>query len=148
MRVESQKLAIELKYKTRHLLGIVGGEIYDLGDQAAQDLGRYDFFKDIERLERFVRSGESRSRRRLSSFELEYDYRLGVARSDFARLYNAARNAGVLRPPPCDLRKMPEVWAPDIDRLACEVKEVQARLRELRGWSVLRPDGAAAAPQV
>ena len=37
------------------------GEIYDLGDQAAQDLGRYDFFKDIERLERFVRSGESRS---------------------------------------------------------------------------------------
>ncbi len=52
MRVESQKLAIELKYKTRHLLGIVGGEIYDLGDQAAQDLGRYDFFKDIERLER------------------------------------------------------------------------------------------------
>ena len=49
-------VAIELKYKTRKLdpksLEFVNdfGESYELGDQAAQDFGRYDFIKDIYRL--------------------------------------------------------------------------------------------------
>jgi hypothetical protein len=44
-------LAIELKYKTRGLSVQVGSEWYRLKDQSAQDIGRYDFLKDIQRLE-------------------------------------------------------------------------------------------------
>lgn len=43
--------AIELKYKTRRLHVSVRGEIFDLLYQSAQDIGRYDFLKDIQRLE-------------------------------------------------------------------------------------------------
>ena len=49
-----QTYAIELKYKTRKLDVNVKGESFNLLDQAAQDLGRYDFLKDIERLENIV----------------------------------------------------------------------------------------------
>ena len=49
-----QTSAIELKYKTRKLDVNVKGESFNLLDQAAQDLGRYDFLKDIERLENIV----------------------------------------------------------------------------------------------
>lgn len=45
-------LAIELKYKTRGLMVQIGNEQYRLKDQSAQDIGRYDFVKDIHRLER------------------------------------------------------------------------------------------------
>lgn len=44
-------LPIELKYKTRGLSVQVGDEQFRLKDQSAQDLGRYDFMKDIQRLE-------------------------------------------------------------------------------------------------
>jgi hypothetical protein len=47
-------IAIELKYKTRKLDISYGGEDFHLLDQSAQDTGRYDFIKDIGRLERFV----------------------------------------------------------------------------------------------
>jgi hypothetical protein len=47
-------LAIELKYKTRALDVLVGSERYALRSQSAQDLGRYDFIKDIARVETFV----------------------------------------------------------------------------------------------
>lgn len=47
-------LAIELKYKTRRLSVDVGDETFDLLDQAAQDVGRYDFLRDVERLEQIV----------------------------------------------------------------------------------------------
>ncbi len=43
--------AIELKYKTRCLQVVAGGEPFDLLDQSAQDIARYDFCKDIERIE-------------------------------------------------------------------------------------------------
>lgn len=55
------RTAIELKYKTRGLATSVNGEAFALADQAAQDLGRYDFFKDLQRIETFVRSGGKRS---------------------------------------------------------------------------------------
>ncbi len=48
----SQRLAIELKYKTRALAVTCKSEEFRLADQAAQDCGRYDFVKDIQRLER------------------------------------------------------------------------------------------------
>jgi hypothetical protein len=47
-------LAIELKYKTRALQVRVGHEQYALRSQTAQDLGRYDFIKDIGRVENIV----------------------------------------------------------------------------------------------
>jgi hypothetical protein len=43
---------IELKYKTRRLETEVDGEAFRLQDHSAQDLGRYDFWKDVCRLER------------------------------------------------------------------------------------------------
>jgi len=45
-------VAMEIKYKTRAASSVVGAEAFRLTSQAAQDLGRYDFVKDIERLER------------------------------------------------------------------------------------------------
>ncbi len=48
-------IAIELKYKTRKLTLERNGEVFDLANHGAQDLGRYDFIKDICRLERFCR---------------------------------------------------------------------------------------------
>ena len=47
-------LAIELKYKTRALQVLVGNEQYALRSQSAQDIGRYDFIKDVERVENIV----------------------------------------------------------------------------------------------
>jgi len=46
--------AIELKYKTRGLTCVVQGETFNLKGQAAQDIGRYDFLKDVSRLEKVL----------------------------------------------------------------------------------------------
>lgn len=47
-------IAIELKYKTRALRAHIGSEHFALRSQSAQDLGRYDFIKDIGRVENVV----------------------------------------------------------------------------------------------
>ncbi len=52
--VNEQPIAIELKYKTRKLDLSYGGESFHLSNQLAYDIGRYDFIKDVGRLERFV----------------------------------------------------------------------------------------------
>ena len=49
--------AIELKYKASSVDTSIGGEQFALQNHAAQDLGRYDLVKDIERLERVVAAG-------------------------------------------------------------------------------------------
>jgi len=49
------KIAIELKYKTRGLKALVNREFYSLKDQSAQDIGRYDFLKDVMRLEQLIK---------------------------------------------------------------------------------------------
>lgn len=49
-----ETVAIELKYKTRGLAFATEGEEFQLTNQAAQDLGRYDFMKDIRRLEQLA----------------------------------------------------------------------------------------------
>jgi hypothetical protein len=46
--------AIELKYKTRRVALTHRRESCVLRNQSAQDIGRHDFLKDIERLERYV----------------------------------------------------------------------------------------------
>jgi len=59
-RISSEQLAIELKYKTRALTTSINDEEFSLADQAAQDIGRYDFFKDLSRIETFSQSSPKR----------------------------------------------------------------------------------------
>lgn len=54
MRTAEAAAAIELKYFTRKANVEVAGEHFNLRDQSAQDIRRYDFVKDISRLERIV----------------------------------------------------------------------------------------------
>ena len=54
-----QIYAIELKYKTRKLDVKIKGELFNLLDHSAQDLGRYDFLKDVERLESIVKTHDN-----------------------------------------------------------------------------------------
>jgi len=56
---EGVSVAIELKYKTRDFTSTIGTEIFRLKGQSAQDTGRYDFLKDISRVENVV-SGNPR----------------------------------------------------------------------------------------
>lgn len=51
------KVAIELKYLTRGIKTDIGGEFYQLSNQSAQDMRRYDILRDIERLEKLTRHG-------------------------------------------------------------------------------------------
>jgi hypothetical protein len=51
--------AIELKYKKRKLDGVFDGEKFVLSNDGAQDIGRYDFVKDVARLERYVGSTDN-----------------------------------------------------------------------------------------
>ena len=44
-------IGIELKYKTKLLTTNIGSERFKLKNQQAQDIGRYDFLKDVQRLE-------------------------------------------------------------------------------------------------
>ena len=60
VRHGDSQIGIELKYKTRMLLAETPKDTFFLEDQSAQDLGRYDFFKDIERLEQFVAGDATR----------------------------------------------------------------------------------------
>ena len=48
--------AIEVKYKTRVLKTTIGGETFDLLDQKAQNVNRYSFLEDVQRLEEVVSS--------------------------------------------------------------------------------------------
>ena len=52
--IPDRGIAIELKYHTRKLELPWDGESFALRDQAAQDILRYDFLKDIQRLERLI----------------------------------------------------------------------------------------------
>lgn len=45
---------IEVKFKTRGLKTRIDSESFDLKNQSAQDIGRYDFVKDIERIEQVI----------------------------------------------------------------------------------------------
>jgi hypothetical protein len=49
--------AIELKYFTRPFEGAVDGEQFVLLNQGAQDISRYDFVRDVERVESVVDHG-------------------------------------------------------------------------------------------
>ena len=52
-----EKIGIELKYKTKLMHREIDGETFELKSQGAQDVGRYDFLKDITRLENWLERG-------------------------------------------------------------------------------------------
>lgn len=56
IREGKRTYAIELKYKKTGLSFESNGETYNLRPDLAQDVSRYDFIKDVVRLERFVAS--------------------------------------------------------------------------------------------
>jgi hypothetical protein len=49
--LNGRRIALELKYLLRRLTVTVDDELFDLPSQGAQDVRRYDFIKDISRLE-------------------------------------------------------------------------------------------------
>jgi hypothetical protein len=49
-----ERLAVELKYKTRALTCQFGNEIFNLKGHSAQPTGRYNFLRDVVRLENIV----------------------------------------------------------------------------------------------
>lgn len=53
---DATTLAVELKYKTRGFVFDHAGEPHELLNQGAQDLGRYDFLRDLLRLELVTRT--------------------------------------------------------------------------------------------
>lgn len=53
VRLGGDVYPIELKYKTKLFRSVVGGEPYYLKNHGAQDIGKYDFVKDIYRIEAF-----------------------------------------------------------------------------------------------
>ena len=61
MWIKNINLAIELKYKTRDATLTYEGERYNLLRQGAHDLGRYDFLKDVQRLENLQLQGVARA---------------------------------------------------------------------------------------
>ena len=54
--IDGQMIPVELKYKTKGFIGTVGKESVYLKDQSAQDLGRYDFLHDVQRMEKITYS--------------------------------------------------------------------------------------------
>lgn len=52
--IDGKKYFIELKYKTKRLEEEINGEKFYLKNQGAQDCGRYDFWKDVSRIESWV----------------------------------------------------------------------------------------------
>ena len=52
--IPTHRIAIELKFLTRGLSVEWMGELFSLRNQGAQDIRRYDFLRDIQRLERVL----------------------------------------------------------------------------------------------
>lgn len=55
------RVAVELKYQTRRLDILHEGEAFELLDQGARDIRRYDFLKDIQRLEKLLESKRAKA---------------------------------------------------------------------------------------
>ncbi len=56
--IGGEMIPIELKYKTKQFVSPLGAEPVFLKNQGAQDIGRYDFLSDIQRLERLTEGGK------------------------------------------------------------------------------------------
>ena len=51
--IDQHIIPIELKYKTAKLNAIYNSEMYNLKSHGAQDCGKYDCLKDLQRIEKF-----------------------------------------------------------------------------------------------
>ena len=60
--IPNQQTVVELKYKTKALWALDNRELFFLKEQGAQNHGRYDFLKDIERVEREIELSNSVNR--------------------------------------------------------------------------------------
>lgn len=63
VEIDGKEIPIELKYKTRNKSNdpvTINGEVYNLKNQGAQDNGRYDFVKDISRIENYISSSKTK----------------------------------------------------------------------------------------
>lgn len=54
LMVENRSIAFELKYKTRNISCLHNDETFQVQNHGAQDLGRYDFLSDVQKLEKYV----------------------------------------------------------------------------------------------
>ena len=59
--LQTMEIAIELKYRTKRMEGEKDGEYFLLKDHSGYPQGRYDFLKDIQRLERVVADRKAKS---------------------------------------------------------------------------------------
>ena len=57
--IATEGVAMELKYTTRNLEATVGGERFVLRNHGAQPPNRYDYLRDVQRLEREVATGRA-----------------------------------------------------------------------------------------
>lgn len=55
--IDGRRVAFELKYLVRGITVTIDDELFELPNQGAQDLRRYDFVKDVARLEVMLRDG-------------------------------------------------------------------------------------------
>lgn len=55
--MDERKIAIELKYKMKAIECTIQGETFSLLNQGAQDIGRYDVLKDLQRLVQLYKRG-------------------------------------------------------------------------------------------
>jgi hypothetical protein len=55
--IEGRRIAVELKYFLSKFTTTIDGELFELPNQGAQDIGRHAFVKDIGRLERMRLEG-------------------------------------------------------------------------------------------
>ena len=59
--LQTMEIAIELKYRTKRMEGEKDGEYFLLRNHSGYPQGRYDFLKDIQRLERVVADRKAKS---------------------------------------------------------------------------------------
>lgn len=99
LRTPEGPVVLELKYWKRELRVTLADEQFMLRNQAAQDLGRYDFVKDLARIERLV-SGEHARAGAVVAITNDQGYwrrgRRGTVDADF-RLHEGRWLSGNLR---------------------------------------------------
>ena len=101
VKIEGKNFPIELKYKTLSAQVETDGEYYNIKSHSAEDLGRYDYLIDVERIELL--------RDKLGSFEKGYAIMLSndplywtipknlrETASDFFRIHDGCKKSGVL----------------------------------------------------
>lgn len=85
---QERMIPIELKYKTKLTNITINGEHLYLKNHSAQDVGRYDFLSDIQRLERLIDS---------NLYPIDDAY--AIMMTNDAGYWNKSRKSGTVDPP-------------------------------------------------